>query len=361
MVLMHGVNGNQESTHVCGLVEAQVLVQRGYGLNLIIIEVEAEVLEVLLHASLAAALGNDGDAALGGPAQQHLGGGLAVLVGDGLDGGLLHERDGVLGAGHVELDEAGGAEAGVGGDGDALGGGGLEQQRLDEVWVVLDLQGGGLDAGVAQEVVEQLGLEVGHADAAGEALVGEALHGLPGLLDGGLGGADLGAGVVDEPARRVADRGVDVLEGDGEVDEVEVEVVDAPVGQLAAGDGLDAVAVVEAVPQLGDDEEVLALHQAVLDGASDTLTALLLVAIVCWRKRSSALSTRKIEYEFDRGLSCCCFPRFLFALFLFPFLVLWGATPCRGGQLGESGVGDHKANTPRPSFMPHSPCSKTRQ
>jgi len=82
------------------------------------------------------------------------------------------------------------------------------------------------------------------------------------------------------PARGVADRGVDILEGDGEVDEIEVEVVDAPVGELLADDGLDALTIVEGVPELGDDEELLALHDTLLDGAGDTLTALDLVAIV---------------------------------------------------------------------------------
>lgn len=63
--------------------------------------------------------------------------------------------------------------------------------------------------------------------------------------------------------------------------DVQVEVVDVPVGELLAADGLDFVAVVEAVPELGDDEEVLTLDETILDGAGDTLTALDLVAVVC--------------------------------------------------------------------------------
>lgn len=86
---------------------------------------------------------------------------------------------------------------------------------------------------------------------------------------------------VDEPARWVAHLGVDVLEGDGEVDDVQVEVVDAPVGQLLAADGLDLLALVERLPQLADDEEVFALYEAVLDGTGYTLAALDFVAVVC--------------------------------------------------------------------------------
>jgi hypothetical protein len=39
--------------------------------------------------------------------------------------------------------------------------------------------------------------------------------------------------------------------------------------------------LVVGLPELGDDEEVLALHDALLDGAGDTLTTLLLVAVIC--------------------------------------------------------------------------------
>lgn len=202
-----------------------------------------------------------------------------MLGGHGLDGVVLHEGCGGLGVVHVELDESGGAEGGVGGHDDALVLGQLDELDLLQVGVQLDLEGGRADLGVLEGVVEGLGLVVGDADAAGEALLDEALHGAPGLLVGGLGPPDLLVAVV-VPAGGVADAGVDVLEGDGEVDEEEVEVVDLPVGELPAGDGLDPVDVVEGLPQLGDDEELLALHQAVLDGAGDALAALLLIAVV---------------------------------------------------------------------------------
>lgn len=202
-----------------------------------------------------------------------------MLGGHGLDGIVLHEGRGGLGVIHVELDEAGGAEGGVGGHDDALVLGQLDELDLLQVGVQLDLEGGGADLGVLEGVVEGLGLVVGDADAAGEALLDEAFHGAPGLLVGGLGPPDLLVAVV-VPAGGVADAGVDVLEGDGEVDEEEVEIVDLPVGELPAGDRLDPVDVVEGLPQLGDDEELLALHQAVLDGAGNALAALLLIAVV---------------------------------------------------------------------------------
>jgi hypothetical protein len=64
------------------------------------------------------------------------------------------------------------------------------------------------------------------------------------------------------------------------VHDVQVEVVDAPVGQLLAADWLDFVAFVEAVPEFGDDEEFFTLDEAIFDGASYALSAFDFVAVV---------------------------------------------------------------------------------
>ena len=60
----------------------------------------------------------------------------------------------------------------------------------------------------------------------------------------------------------------------------EVEVVDAPVGELFLADGFDVGLVVEGVPEFGDDEEVGAFAEAVLEGAGDALAAFGFVAVV---------------------------------------------------------------------------------
>lgn len=56
---------------------------------------------------------------------------------------------------------------------------------------------------------------------------------------------------------------------------------DLPVGELLLADRLDAVSVVERVPELGDNEELLTLDEAVSYGACDALPAFLLVSVVC--------------------------------------------------------------------------------
>lgn len=67
------------------------------------------------------------------------------------------------------------------------------------------------------------------------------------------------------------------------MDEVEVEVVDAPVCELLFGNGLDLFGVVERVPELGDDEEVFAFYEPFFDGARDALPRFDFVAVV-WEK-----------------------------------------------------------------------------
>lgn len=92
---------------------------------------------------------------------------------------------------------------------------------------MFDLEGcrGGL--GVAEEIHEKLAVEIADADGLGQVLADELLHSRPRLLDGSVTGHDFLA-IISE-TRWVALRGVNVFERDGEVDDVEVKIVDAPV------------------------------------------------------------------------------------------------------------------------------------
>ncbi len=143
---------------------------------------------------------------------------------------------------------------------------------------MFDLERCGRDLGVAEEIHEKLAVEVADANGFGHTLAYELLHSGPRLLDRGVTGDDILA-IVGE-AGRVALRGIDVFEGDGEVDDVEVEVVDAPVFKLLFANRLDSVVVVEGVPEFGDKEEIGTFDYAFFNGARHALAGFRFVAVI---------------------------------------------------------------------------------
>lgn len=83
--------------------------------------------------------------------------------------------------------------------------------------------------------------------------------------------------------------GLNVLEGDREVDEVKIDVSKTPSLVLSLGHRQGMISSVIVIPELGGDEDILTLHKAVLDGALDALTSLLLIlVIVCSVEESVA-------------------------------------------------------------------------
>lgn len=64
------------------------------------------------------------------------------------------------------------------------------------------------------------------------------------------------------------------------MDEVEVNVPKTPGVILGLGHGKGMLTAVVVVPQLSGDEDVLALNEAFLDGALNTLAGLLFVLVV---------------------------------------------------------------------------------
>lgn len=235
-------------------------------------------MQVLRESVLIVALRYNGHAPLRRPPQQHLRRRLAMLVGDLLHRRVLEEQRRVFCALHVQFDERLRAKGRVCRHGDLLTMREFNEAWLREIRVVFDLQGCGPDFGVAEQVQDELAVEVADADALGHALLHQVFHCRPGLLDRGITGDDVLA-VVGE-AWRVAVRGVDVFERDGEVDDVEVEIVDTPVLELLLADRRDAVVVVEGVPELGDEEQVGAFDESILDGPGYSLAGFDFVAVV---------------------------------------------------------------------------------
>jgi hypothetical protein len=130
--------------------------------------------------------------------------------------------------------------------------------------MVLDLQGGRADLGVAQQVENQRALEVGDTNRVCVSFSNQVLHCGPRLLDRGIAQLDTAPAIV-APFRRIPDRGINPSEGHGEMDHVQIEVINAPVLQLLLGNGLDLVAVMEGVPELADSvsNSVTAVNTAV--------------------------------------------------------------------------------------------------
>lgn len=169
-----------------------------------------------------------------------------MLVRDALDRLMVEEKRGILCLLHVQLQERLWAEGGVSRHSDVAARAQVKQILLDEVRVVFDLKGLWHDLGVALDVENQGAVVVGDTDGLDEAFIVQLLHGVVGFLQWCL--AERQLVVLVEEAWRVADGWVDVLERDGEVDDVEVEVVDLPVLKLLLANGLHALLVMERIP-----------------------------------------------------------------------------------------------------------------
>ena len=163
--------------------------------------------------------------------------------------------------------------------------------------MVFDLECSWSDLCVAEEVHEELTVEITDTDGFGHALANKLLHGRPSLLNGGFAGNNILA--VEGETGWVSLRGVDVFQRNWEVDNVEVEIVDTPVFELLFADGLDAIMVVEGVPEFGYEEEIGAFDNAFFDGAGDTLAGFLFVAVV-WEQSGCAclrIAKRFVQYN----------------------------------------------------------------
>lgn len=131
-----------------------VVVEVRDGGNVFFGEIEVGVLEVGNYGFLFVGFGDDGKIVLGGLVEKDLGSRVVVFGGDGFDGVVFYEGlefDGVL---YVEFEERGRVERVVGSDGDVFMFGKFEEFFLGEVGVVFDLEGGRVDFGVVEEVVD---------------------------------------------------------------------------------------------------------------------------------------------------------------------------------------------------------------
>lgn len=195
------------------------------------------------------------------------------------DGGVVKEQRSVVGLLPAQLEKGRWSEGGVCGDCDALILRESKEIVLDEIWVMLDLENSWADLGVSEEIKDQGALEIGDPDALGEVLLDQFLHRLPCLLDTCIAELVILLSII-RPSWWVADSRVDVFQGDWEVDVEKVKVLKSPVGQLLTGDWLNMLLLVEGIPKLGNDEELVTRYKTVLDSTSNTLTSLDLISVI---------------------------------------------------------------------------------
>lgn len=138
---------------VLGVVHAVVDVKSADGLHVSITELERGDVEVAEETVLVVGLGDDSETLLDSPAEENLCGGLAVGLGNRTDGVVLEEGGKVTV--HVELTVRLRAEGGVGSDSDIKGLAKGNEPLLGEVRVELDLEDGGLNTSVTEDVDDQ--------------------------------------------------------------------------------------------------------------------------------------------------------------------------------------------------------------
>ena len=203
-------------------------VQNRHAAHLFVAEREVEDVQVLRHALLAHALGDDYHAALVEPPQDYLPRGLAVAVGYGLDGGVAEYASLALGEGCPGLMlYALLAQEGVG-------------RALLEEGMRLKLVHHRLHRVVQEEVLQAFAGEARHADGAHPALLIQPLHGAP-------------RGVII--AVRL-------------VQKVQVEVIKAEVLHRQVEGAQRVVILVVLNPELGRHEHLLARQPAAAQGVA---------------------------------------------------------------------------------------------
>lgn len=251
-----------------GIVEATVLVEPGDGGHFFFTEDEFEEVDVLAEVVGRLGFRDRNGATLHGPAEGNLGGGAVVGLCDSFERWVGEESLGL--GGHAEGEVGVRSEGREGRDGDVFFLTIADEGVLGEVGVDFDLKDFRLDAGVGENVAEGSGGEIAHADFFDESGIDQFFHGAPGV---GVGNFDGAHGLATRgPAGRIHFLDGDVCERDGEVDEVEIEVIDAEVAQGFLASGADVLRFVVGVPELAGNPEILAGAETGFEGACDAFS-----------------------------------------------------------------------------------------
>ena len=94
-----------------------------------------------------------------------------MFLSNRLDGGVFEQQWGILCVLHIKLNKAQRSKGRICRNGDTVILCILNQIRLGQVWVMLDLQSSGPDTGISEQVHDKLDVKVANSDAAGELLI----------------------------------------------------------------------------------------------------------------------------------------------------------------------------------------------
>ena len=267
-----------------GVVVSHAAAEGFEGSHLLLSQGEIEDGQVLGEALYLLGLGNGGGASLHGPAQEDLRGSLRMGGGDIFDH-LLFD-DGWHLTCEIKLNIRQRSEVAESHDCDSLLLAHSEEISLWKVWVHLDLEHGRLDCGVVEHLSEHLSVDIADSNVLGESFALESLHSLVSLLvsacvvEDNLWFAAIQGWVEAEPLGRILLLDGDELEGDREMNQVQVNVVKTKISQSLLASHLDVLRAMESVPELGHDEEVRPGNNALVNGLADTLSHLDLVTVV---------------------------------------------------------------------------------
>jgi hypothetical protein len=154
----------------------------------------------------------------------------------------------------------------------------LYELRLEKTRVTLDLVGSGCDAGAVDESLQVLLSVVGNANSA-SLLLGQLCHRLP-CVDNRDVVKHLDVASILQREKAVV-RVARLVESNGEMHKIQVEIFETELGKAVVESCGDILRAMLRIPELGCDEDVLALKARDLaaEGLLESLRNLLLVAV----------------------------------------------------------------------------------
>ncbi len=144
----------------------------------------------------------------------------------------------------------------------------------------LDLENCRLDLSIVYDLPEHGSSKIADSDVLDETITDKLFHSLPCLLV-----CDsrvelhfwLSCRGVKDPLNRVATLNRDIPLRNGEMNQVQIELIHAKIGQCFLASGFDMFRTMVSVPKFRHDEKILASANTLVDGALDTSASLLLV------------------------------------------------------------------------------------